>query len=80
MTFPTSNFTFIHAHFTRDKIPEGTDLLTLEIYAQLMDFYTTELELFYDIEKASNYIKSVPIAPRWEHKDLTMSHGHGNRG
>ena len=80
MTFPTSDFTFIHAHFTRDKIPEGTDPLTLEIYGQLMDLYTTELELFYDIEKASNYLNKFPIAPRWEHEDSTMSHGHGNRG
>ena len=73
-------FTTFTLNITKDNIPEGTDPLVLEIYGQLMDLYTSELEFWYDIEKASNYLRKVPIAPRWEHEDSTMSHGHGNRG
>ena len=52
-------------NITKDNIPEGTDPLVLEIYGQLMDLYTSELEFWYDIEKASKLIQNPPTAPRW---------------
>ena len=58
-------FTTFTLNITKDNIPEGTDPLVLEIYGQLMDLYTSELEFWYDIEKASKLIQNPPSAPRW---------------
>lgn len=77
MTSDKSNFIF--AHFSTVNIPQGTDPLTLEIYAQLLDYYTTELEIEHSIQKLSNYLKTVPVVTQPTFTtDNTHSHGiHG---
>lgn len=45
---------FQTATFSTQKIPEGTDPLTLEIFAQLLDFYASDLEVELSVEKVKN--------------------------
>lgn len=57
---------FQYAIFTTQNIPEGTDPLTLEIFAQLLDHYASDLEVELSVEKVKNSIK--PFKPTYEYE------------
>ena len=61
---------FQTATFSTQKIPEGTDPLTLEIFAQLLDFYASDLEVELSVEKFKNSIKPFkqPYEYEWPEK------------
>ena len=63
-----SDFSHLTNAMIYQHIPDGTDQLTLEIYAQLLDHYICDLQMDYNLAKMTR--PADPVVPRspypWE--------------
>ena len=68
---------FRFANFSTQKIPEGIDPLTLEIFAQLLDHYSSDLEVELSVEKVKNLSREYnnPQYYEWPEKTEKLWNG-----